>query len=203
MKARIPLLALLLALPACASAQANPDSIHRRNDCRLAAQVLSSGEPRPRLQWAAEVMPGCPQAGRTIASAISRHRTSADTVFLSWITLPANSLQDGDVFDAAMSVLQDRTATPEARVYANRLLYWLLYPSSGVYYSTLVDVDGDGRNPCVAFGSSSHMVLVQGSPLPPDWKSRVHAATRRVMQDLSEPGPVRQSAACVALRSRS
>ena len=195
-------LGLLVALPACATAQANPDGIHRRNDCRLAAQVLTTGQPSPRLQWAAEVMPGCPQAGITVASALERYRTSRDTAFLSWVTLPANSLQDGHVFVTAMAVLQDKTASAEARVFANRLLFWHLYPSSGVYYSTLVDVDGDGRNPCIAFGASSHVTLVQGSPLPPDWKAQIHAAATRVMRDQTEPAPVRQSAVCVALRSR-
>lgn len=199
---RSPLLLILFAaLPACASAQANPDSIHRRNDCRLAAQVLTTGQPRPRLEWAAHVMPGCPQAGHTVATALTEYRSASDTVFLNWITLPANSLRDGEVFNAAMDVLQDRSASPTARVFANRVLLWLLYPTAGVYYSTLVDLDGDGRHPCLAFGASSHASVREGAPLPSDWRSRIHAANTRILQDAGEPAPVRQSAVCVALRS--
>jgi hypothetical protein len=201
-KCRSPLLlALFAGLPACAGAQANPDSIHRRNDCRLAAQVLTTGQPRPRLEWAAHVMPGCPQAGRTVATALSEYRTSSDTALLNWITLPANSLRDGEVFQAAMGVLQDRSATATARVFANRVLMWLLYPTAGVYYSTLVDLDGDGRHPCIAFGASSHASVREGAVLPDDWRGRIHAANTRIMQDDGEPAPVRQSAVCLVLRS--
>lgn len=191
-----------LGLPSCATAQANPDSIHLRNDCRLAAQVLTTGNPRPRLEWAAQLIPRCPGVGATVAGALGRHRAVRDTVLLNWITLGANSVRDRAMLDVGLAVLQDAEASIEARVYASRLLYWLLYPSAGVYYGTLVDSDGDGNWPCIAFGASSHLELSQGVPLPSDWRERIHAAATAVTRDPSVPAPVRQSAVCVALRSR-
>lgn len=190
------------SLPSCATAQANPDSIHHRNDCRLAAQVLTTGNPRPRLEWAAQVIQQCPSVGVTVAEGLSQHRTSRDTAFLNWITLGANSVQDRAMLETGLTVLQDATASPEARVYAARLLYWLLYPSAGAYYGTLVDADGDGRWPCIAFGSSSHLDLIQGAALPADWREQVHGAASAIARDLTVPTPVREAAVCVSVRAR-
>jgi hypothetical protein len=191
---------LLTLAPACAVAQANPDSVHLRNDCRLAAQALTTGHPRPRLQWAAELMPRCPTLAATVAEALLRHRNATDTIQLSWLTLPANSLQDQRVFDAALSILDDESATAEARVFAARVLYWLLYPSAGVYYSTLTDVDGDGQWPCILFGGSSHLELIRGAPLQTDWRDRLRRSATALMRNPSAPPSVRQSATCLFLR---
>jgi hypothetical protein len=193
-------LLMLSVTPACAAAQAVPDSIHLRNDCRLAGQVLTTGHPRPRLQWAAELMPRCPGVGMTVADALLRNRTWTDTAQLHWMTQPANSLQDGRTFNAALSVLRDEAASPESRVYAARVLYWLLYPSAGVYYSTLTDADGDGHWPCVLFGGSSHLRLIRGEPLPTDWRIQLHSTASAIMRDDLAPQPVRQSAVCLVLR---
>jgi hypothetical protein len=45
------LAALLLSAPSSSSvvAQANPDSVKLRNDCRMAAQVLTTGHPGPHI----------------------------------------------------------------------------------------------------------------------------------------------------------
>ncbi len=196
------LLLACAARPSFATAQANPDSVHPRNDCRLAAQVLTTGNPRSRLEWAAQLISRCPGAGATVAEALARRRTVQDTVLLDRITLGANSVRDRAMLDVGLSVLQDAEASVEARVYASRLLYWLLYPSAGVYYGTLVDSDGDGSWPCIEFGASSHLELNQGTPLPADWRERVHTAASAPTRDVSVPAPVRQSAVCVALRSR-
>lgn len=196
----LALLTLTLA-PACATAQANPDSVHLRNDCRLAHQVLTTGNPRPRMQWAAEQITRCPQVGATVADALLRHRTSTDTTELYWLTNPANSLQDGRTFQAASAVLADRAASPQARVYAARVLYWLLYPSAGVYYGTLTDTNGDGHWPCVQFGGSSHLELVRGAPLPPNWRDELRRSATTIMRDQSQPAPVRESAICLVLRA--
>lgn len=196
------LLLIGAGLPSCATAQANPDSIHRRNDCRLAAQVLTTGNPRPRLEWAAQVIQQCPAVGATVAEGLSRHRTSRDTTFLNWITFGANSVQDRAMLETGLAVLQDASASAEARVYAARLLYWLLYPSAGVYYGTMVDADGDGRWPCIAFGSSSHLELVRGAALPADWRQQVHTAADAIARDSTVPAPAREAAVCVAVRSR-
>lgn len=200
-KVRTIALLVLVFAPACATAQANTDSVHLRNDCRLARQVLTTGNPRPRMQWAAEQITRCPDVGATLAEALSLHRTSTDTTELYWLTNPANSLQDGRTFEAATSIFEDRGASSQARVYAARVLYWLLYPSAGVYYGTLTDVNDDGHWPCVLFGASSHMEVVRGTPLPPNWRSQLRQTAGAIMRDQSQPAPVRQSAVCLVLRA--
>ncbi|WP_331055355.1 hypothetical protein [Longimicrobium sp.] len=202
MRMKLACALFLLCLPTVAIAQADPGSVHLRNDCRLATQVLTTGQPRPKLQWASQMYDRCPGFAAQVASAMLRARTSTDTAYLNAITFPANQLQDRAVFEAALEISADRGASIPARVYANRVLYWIRFPSAGTDYTTLVDVDGDGRTICTRYGPSSHASVQVIQPLPTDWRARIHAVTSTVMRNMSEPSPVRQSAVCVALTTR-
>ena len=61
-------------------AQATPDTIKLRNDCRLAEQALRTGHPGPKVAWARTFLPNCrpEQWARGAAAALTRLRTSAD-----------------------------------------------------------------------------------------------------------------------------
>lgn len=48
-----------LTLPSALHAQADPDSVKLRNDCRLAAQVLSTGQPAPHFEDALTTIARC------------------------------------------------------------------------------------------------------------------------------------------------
>src|SRR5215218_9644020 len=92
-------LLLFLLLPACAVAQANPDSVKHRNDCRLAAQTLSTGHPSPHYGWALEMAWRCTEAAPALAAAIAEAATVRDTAFLNALTQPTIQLRDGRVFE--------------------------------------------------------------------------------------------------------
>ncbi|HEX8393737.1 MAG TPA: hypothetical protein VF665_15460 [Longimicrobium sp.] len=131
-----------------------------------------------------------------------RSRQSADTAYLNAITYPTNELRDRGVFEAALAIAGDKSASVPARVFANRVLYWALLPSAGVDYNTLVDIDGDGRDKCIRYGQSFHYSVKTTSELPSDYREQSYRVTWAATRDLTEPAPVRQSAACVAVVAR-
>lgn len=131
-------------LPLMASGQANPDSVKNRNDCRLAVQVVTTGHPAVKTDWAMAFVRDCPDLPSALARSIRELRSSRDTGVLDRLTAPADWLRDGSVYGAAYEVLQDRMASPEARVFAIRVLMWAYLPGLELNYSHLVDTDGDG-----------------------------------------------------------
>jgi hypothetical protein len=194
----VTLLALLL-LPLGLRAQANPDSVHHRNDCRLAAQVLTTGQPAVKRAWAVTKARTCPSVAGQLAEALRNSRSSTDTVRLSALTAPTDWLRDGRMFASATDVLRDRTATVEARVFATRVLLWAFAPGDEIGYHHLVSVNGDGKRTCSGLGASWHGELVHGSPLPSEWVAQANALGRSIAHNPAEPGAVRQAAVCLAL----
>lgn len=190
---------ILALLPLTASGQANPDSIKKRNDCRLAVQVVTTGQPAVKTEWAMIFVRGCPEFPAALARALREARTSRDKGELNRLTAPADWLRDGAVYSAADEVLRDRTASPEARVFAIRVLVWAYLPGLELDYSHLVDADGDGYPTCGGLGPSLHGEIVRGMPLPAGWEESGRALGRALALDGSEAIPVRQAARCLAL----
>jgi hypothetical protein len=190
---------LALLLPLSAAGQANPDTVKARNDCRLAVQVVVTGHPAVKTEWAMDFVRQCTELPTALARAIRDTRASRDTTVLKRVTAPADWLRDGNVYSAASEVLRDRTASPEARVFAIRVLMWAALPGMELDYSHLVDTDADGSRSCGGLGPSLHGEMVRGMPLPSGWEESGRALGRSVARDPSEPAPVREAARCLAL----
>jgi hypothetical protein len=186
-------------LSACASssilAQAEPDSVHRRNECRLAAQVISTGNPAPRKDWALAVIRTCREGGAALARAISRARTNPDTAALNALTAPTVQLRDGAVFATALEIAGDRSASVEARVFAIRTLIWSMYPGGGINYP---DLSG-GSHRCLGYGPSLHTEVTQGAALPRDYVARAKSLARTLTENVTEAVPVRRAASCLGI----
>lgn len=195
------LMVVLACAPAVALAQ--PDSARvaqRRTDCRLAAQVLRTGHPAPKSDWALAVIPTCGADGaQALGEAFRAARASTDTIALDRLTRPALWLRDNSLFNAALEIGADRSATPQARVFAIRTLLWVMVPGGGVGYADLADeVQGRTRN-CLGFGPSTHVVVRRGEPLPSDFEQRIRSLATRIINDPHEPRPVRRAAVCAQL----
>lgn len=199
MRMKSLLLALAVILPLSAQAQASPDSVKHRNDCRLAVQVLTTGNPAVKADWAIRQMRTCPAGAAELARAFRAARSGRDTASLNRLTAPADWLRDGSMFSAALEVLRDRNASPEARVYAARVAMWAYVPGEEIRYEHLVDADGDGDWTCSGLGPSLHGEVVRGTPLPAGWIESGTALGRALSVDDSEPVRVRQAARCLAL----
>jgi hypothetical protein len=193
------MLAVSVLVPLSAQAQANPDSVKHRNECRLAVQVLTTGRPAVKTGWAVRQMRTCPETAEELAQGLRAARTSRDTSQLNLLTAPTDWLRDGRIFSAAAEVLQDRTAAPTARVYAARVLMWAYVPGQEIRFGHLVDVDGDGDWSCGGLGPSLHGELARGAPLPSGWMEQGRTLGRSIALAADEPAIVRQAATCLAM----
>jgi hypothetical protein len=190
---------VLLALCASPSEAQESRDVHIRNDCQLAAQIVVTGQPAGKSEWAMLVVRDCPGAASALARSFSEARGSADTTLLKRLTAPTDWLVDGRIVATALSIFQDRGASPQARVYAVRTLIWSLAPGDEIEYGHLVDVDRNGVWSCGGRGASFHGQVTQGDRLPRGWPARVDAVARAIHGDSSEPPSVRQAAACLVL----
>src|SRR4051812_27376125 len=99
---RILLLAALLAfVPTRGYSQGRDvsDSVHQRNNCRLASQVIRTGHPATHLQWAYSQIPACgSEGGEALAARLRELRGSRDTAAIRALTMPFATLRDRDAF---------------------------------------------------------------------------------------------------------
>lgn len=199
------LLALLVVLPAAAHGQADPDSVKRRNDCRLAAQVIETRHPAPREDWAWQIIPMCEpglkvQAYRTAVLAV---RTSTDRIALARAIRPVAGFRDGALFEDVLRLAGDRSASVPARVMAFVALASISNPRAAPTYDEFgsgVDERGTPRRSCSRRSAHLFEPAPGVTPMPADSVEQIRALTNRVWQDATEPGPVRSAAACVGFR---
>lgn len=196
---RILIIGAALLLPLGLQAQASPDSIKHGNDCRLAAQIVTTGRPAVKLDWALQIISECPGAANDLSRALSDARASADTVLLKRLTAPTDWLIDGRIVETAVAILLDPGASPQARVFAVRPLIWSLTPGGQLEYGHLVDLDGDGRRSCGGTGPSFHGSVTSGEPLPAGWVERLRGVAQAIRDNPYEPLAVRQAVGCLLL----
>jgi hypothetical protein len=186
------LLGIAACTPAAVTGQANPDSVRHRNYCRLAEQVLSSGHPAPHEGWALGVIWNCPEAGPTLAAALTAATVSTDTVYLNALTAPFIQIRDGHVFAAGLAVAGNRGASLPARAAGIRTVMYAVQP--GGY----VDPDALPNPRSInCFGTPSpHSQVLTGAPLPSDYLEQARALMSRITADQSEAEGIRRAARC-------
>jgi hypothetical protein len=196
----IALPVLLCAAPA--AAQSNSHSSEHRNDCRLAEQVLATGQPSTHAVWAgsAILMCGPDTYTRAAVAGLHRLRSTADTAALHdlWgrALLDVNSQA---VFDEAFSIAQDRHASLEARGFAFAGLLQMLRPNDVFTFSTLTNTEHHGRFiACSAGRTAGVRQWVIGAPVSESARERLRAAARSVLDDASAPAAVRAAAYCAS-----
>jgi hypothetical protein len=191
---------LLLAMWATtARAQgADPDSVRHRNNCRLAQQVLETGQPAPKRQWAITYAAGCGSAGaQALAAAIRRERASTDVGALELLHMPAQGIRDRAIFEAALEVAADARASGAARAMSLGAL--VLYESAeypALTYQELTSVPEGGL--CAFYRRwQARPTLAVGEPLLPDHLERTRVLAERLVGDDAAPREVRSAARCV------
>ena len=197
------LIALLLTwlAPSLAHGQADRDAIKRRNDCRLAVQVIETGHPAPHKEWAWKYVTFCEPAQRVEAylAAMQQARSSTDLSFVRTAFLPVAAFRDGMLLDQVLSVAGDRSASIPARVVAFMALASILDPRASPTYEGFIggfDEYGLPRGGC-SRRLAHPIASVQGpAAFPSDYRERIAALAERVARDTSETADVRSAATC-------
>lgn len=141
-KSACQLVALMLILPSCATAQQSevPDSVQFRNDCRLAEQVLVLGEPANMRDWAVGFIGRCPEFPAAMVGAIEAMRPATvrmdEQEQIVFITV---STVDAGIFEAAMDVASDPSAGTIGRIQAIRIVWNMIKPHTPVLFDEFVD----------------------------------------------------------------
>jgi hypothetical protein len=191
--------AFLIGLAGRAAAQANPDSVQHVNDCRLAAQTLSRGNPAPTMQWSLSVIRSCGDhgvVGTSFAAALTRLRTSSDTGQLLPLARATLGLVDGNVYAAAFAVAGDGSASATARAVSLVLVLTQVQPDAVVFFTQLASTPDAEFCP---WGIRSGVRVIAGpAPLPGDAKTKALALAQSFQNDASAAALVRGAARCVS-----
>lgn len=200
----IYLTAVLLIACARVHAQTDPDSVYAPSACRLARQVLETGEPARHTAWALRQIGACGPAthGATLADAVRRLRAETDTAQLREFWRASRYLRDGELFRASLDVAGNRGASPQARVFALlSLLHTVRVGRSADYRHMVGGFEEDSglrrvRGGCARIFVSDDVRIV-GSPLPADYGERVRTLAQRLRKDVTEPLDVQTAASCL------
>jgi len=203
LNARIVLLALLTVgvVTARLEAQADPDSLKLRNNCRLALQVVATGVPAPKREWAHAIAPLCSAVDRQVAliAGVNRLRTSHNVRELEQVVESLVSFHDGKLFAAVLGLAGDNSASDEARIVAFVALKGLSSGSPGLRYEDFAAGIADNGIPLGKCGGFSDHKLpwTEGvTPVPADFNVQIGRVADRVRRDVSLPGSVRGAAGC-------
>ena len=129
--------ALALLLSSTAQGQANPDSIKLRDDCRLAEQVLSTGQPATHRQDALSIIGHCGREGipATIAAWSS---AGSDQTELQILVTATRAFASQEITDALVSTVGQASRPLEVRVAALQVLITFADPAAVPAFRDLV-----------------------------------------------------------------
>jgi hypothetical protein len=171
-----------------ATAQEIADSVQLRSDCRLAAQVLRSGEPATHRSWAFRVIQSCDDEAAAAAISTVWQAPPTDPDDLSWLVAGSIAHRDARILEAVMTVARDPGASVPLRIAALRVL--VSYADRRVWVS-LADLES---RRALILPFTDHPSGRDGAvPLPPDVTARILAT----FTDLgaSDPNPSIREAA--------
>lgn len=123
---------LLQADPLAAQQEANPAAVHHRNQCRLAAQVLGTGHPHPKYDWALGYILHCEEVGPPALVQMWRSELS-DTSTVGQLLDASSRIRDRRIYEEVRRVALDRSKPDVMRVGA--LIVLSEYVDSEMAYS--------------------------------------------------------------------
>lgn len=177
--------------------------------CEAAAKVIAKGHPATTDDWAFVELRGCGRAGaRAFADGLGHYAGERDIDVLRRFMDRVDDWRDASIFDAALAMATNASATPQARVYAVRHLIALLIPQRHFLYDGLAKGLDSVRAPdgglrfnlaCQSIVTAEHSGTLSGDPLPPGYEARIRATLRSIADSPSTPAPVRNASRCASL----
>lgn len=191
--------ALVHFAPGQASAQQR-DSAQLRSDCRLAAQIITTGHPSPHREWAWEYIGRCRDSAAVVLASVWSQRLAAD-VDNGTLWRTTYSERDARVTRAVLAAIRDESRGRATRLVGIRVLASHAVPSLMVTSGDLAAIEGDSIRQ-VVLGAVSHSDVREGSePVTP-------LLVREIVETLTRLGQVdadlevRRAARNVALQLR-
>lgn len=200
----VTFLCFLSLWPLALQAQVRSDSVKHRNECRFATQVVETGHPAPHAEWALGYIVACGTRvhGAVLATALRLLRGETDTVKIAPFWRNARFLRDGALYDAAVEIAGDRSASVPARVFAILGLIHLTKEGRSAGSGNLIGGFYEHQGLRWVRGGCARTIVINdlridGAPLPADHRARITALARQLRSDESEPLDVQTAAACL------
>lgn len=174
-------IAAALAVPRGALAQASESrDAHLRNDCRLASQVLTTGHPAPRREWALEVISRCENSGPVVLANLWRDAPATITA-LQELQGPSNRISDNRLYTTLTTIARDRGVADLKRVVALQVLASYAAPNEGMSLGELLDPRPDAERTVTTYGVDYRPHHSGSEPLP----GTVPEDVARLMRELA------------------
>lgn len=175
----------------------------RRNDCRLAGQVIRSGQPHPKAEWANARIEVCPEEGPAVF-APRWLNVPGDLAAVGTLLHQSARLRDARIYEQLRRTVLDRARPEVVRVGAMLVLIRYVDPHSAAWFNEVRPPEGPIRYIRVPLSSALHDNSVTGaSPLPPRLRDEVLELLDRVAAaQQTEPRAVWYAAASLAKRIR-
>jgi hypothetical protein len=180
---------------------ANPVAVKHRNDCRFAAQVLTSGEPHTKRTWARDYISSCPEEGPT-AIAQEWRAVPADTAAVLQLMRASTAIRDARIYEQVRAVVADRSRPAVIRVGAMHVLDNYVNPLHAGWFGSVPPADGEVKVVHPETALVTHAPYANG-PVP--LAGPVREPVLQLLQRVSaardvEPLTVWYTAAALALR---
>lgn len=163
--------------------------IHLRNDCRLAAQVVQTGHPAPKFDWAISTLQLCDESGPPALAAAWR-AAAPDTAVLGMLVYTSQRLRDQRIAAAVLEALQDASRPQIVRLSAIRLLISYAAPGRTASLGNLLN---PGDPPILLPFITEFNPMDGAEPLAAEMREAVATALGTVADN--DPDPVMRRAA--------
>lgn len=195
--------ALFVGPLAAQDAQEQAAAAKRRNDCRLAGQIVETGQPHTKKEWAEALIEACPVEGPPIF-APKWLTVPEDTVAVAILLHQSARLLDARIYAQLRRTVQDRSRPSVVRVGAMLVLARYVDPHNAAWFNGVAPPVGPITRVRVPLGSALHPSVIAGSsPLPVTLRDEVLELLDRVAAAQQvEPRTVWYAAAALAKRMR-
>jgi hypothetical protein len=155
-------LAVFGAVPVAAQHIDRRAEARHRNQCRLAGQVLTTGHPEPKREWARRYVTSCREEAPAFFAA-EWARVEGDTARLGDLVFDSGRIRDERLYQALRNVVADRSRPELARIGAMLVLARYVDPYNAVWFSDLQPPVGEVRYIPLVLSSSTHGNQLNGA----------------------------------------
>jgi hypothetical protein len=188
-------LAALVTLSPRADAQVNLDSLRAAHTCEAALRIVQRGHPDKKEDWAWSTLPGCGAAASGAArDAWLVQRTVTDTLQIAETFSRLWSFRDASLFEAAMGVAADASATVESRIVSVMMLVEQLLDHELTEYRYFSTTPGTG---VCRIGDVFDRQIRVGTPLAVDARQRAHTLAQSLAGATTAPAAVQSAGRCL------
>lgn len=162
------------------------EDVQLRNDCRLAVQVLTHGQPANKRVWALWRISGCDESGPPVLARMWRE-VAADSASVDEAIYRSVRLRDRRVYDVVSAIARDRSVPALKRAAALHLLGRWAQEGLSLHFEQFFapGFESVEKNGVIHQGISDDTRFEGAEPLP----AAIKADVQRLARDVAATDP--------------